>query len=515
MKTFLFGALLVIAGCETASPVTNPDGGPPDAGVRCSAGQTTCADECIDTRRDHDHCGACDHACPPNEVCWQSSCATSCGAGTTQCGQTCRDLAIDPSNCGACGNACQNGMVCFKGSCQTSCGPGTTQCDQSCVDTQVDPDHCGDCSTLCDPGFVCSKGKCASICVQGQTMCTANGTTFCTNIGTDVANCGSCGNACSAKMFCASGTCTCFPGLYNCNGCVSLDTDSNNCGKCNSKCAGVCTSGRCIETLASNLVQPTGIVADPQYVYVVDEGAGTVNKVSVNGGNVTVLASQQTQPHAITADSSYVYWGSLTGVYKVPVNGGNATQLATTSNSNVYDIITDVSNVYWTEDQRVMQAPSNVGAPVVLATSWMNRGIQTDGAYVYWSSGTNNYGIAKVPVGGGNATTLVKFTSSSSSLVILNGLCWAEYNAIECVNTNSANVWPLALAQGAVDLVVDGTYNWIYFPINAQFGSIARAPLNGGNVETIVANQTNPRRIAASLNAVFWTIGNSVMKVTQ
>jgi len=53
-----------------------------------------------------------------------------------------------------------------------------------------------------------------------------------------------------------------------------------------------------------------GIAADEQFVYWTDFLAGTVNKVSVDGGEVTVLAANQQGPEPIAIDGTSVYWAS-------------------------------------------------------------------------------------------------------------------------------------------------------------------------------------------------------------
>jgi len=58
-----------------------------------------------------------------------------------------------------------------------------------------------------------------------------------------------------------------------------------------------------------------GVAADEQFVYFTDYLAGTVNKVSVDGGEVTTLAANQQGPEPIAIDGTSVYWA----------NGGDST----------------------------------------------------------------------------------------------------------------------------------------------------------------------------------------------
>lgn len=77
---FVFAAI-VVAGCQKDSPShPAPDAAPqsPDAAAvdanTCPGTLTSCAGNCVNETDDHDHCGACDHACVPAASCVSSTC---------------------------------------------------------------------------------------------------------------------------------------------------------------------------------------------------------------------------------------------------------------------------------------------------------------------------------------------------------------------------------------------------------------------------------------------------------
>lgn len=96
-----------------------------------------------------------------------------CGRGELECGGLCVDPDTDPDHCGGCDVACAPGELCSLGACKSMCDPGTIQCGRSCVDTMTDPDHCGQCDNVCGPMTVCQDGGCVDLlCVPGaQSPC--------------------------------------------------------------------------------------------------------------------------------------------------------------------------------------------------------------------------------------------------------------------------------------------------------------------------------------------------------
>ncbi len=263
-KVAVTGATLIAAaiiGCSTA-PGQTPQS--------CTAGETLCGKECIDTIADPANCGACATACKPGEVCGAGVCSLTCGAGSTQCGSSCFDTNVDAKNCGACGNSCNSGEICAAGKCAAQCPMAQTLClgdggAVSCANTNTETKNCGGCGNVCDPGKVCGGGKCGDTCGAGEMLCKGP---YCAAVSSDNANCGSCGNVCTAGQTCVAGKCSGNCGLKEtlCSGqdggagyCAKTDTDQANCGACGTVCNNgngeICVAGKCILQCGAGLTQ--------------------------------------------------------------------------------------------------------------------------------------------------------------------------------------------------------------------------------------------------------------------
>lgn len=181
---------------------------------------------CIDPSTSDQHCGACGHACDPSGGdggappahahygCVKKQC------GQLKCDRLYADCDQDPSNgcetsiqsmehCGACNTACSPGQVCgtnARGEASCLCPPGQTLCGSSCVDLGTDPTHCGACSVSClmigqnkNGVGTCNYGSCTYECQQGWGDCNGNPSDGCeVNLNSDQRHCGACGNACDA-----------------------------------------------------------------------------------------------------------------------------------------------------------------------------------------------------------------------------------------------------------------------------------------------------------------------------
>lgn len=196
--------------------------GEPCDDVPCA--NTMCGDECVDLRRDPNHCGACDHACAPGRACGWGTC---CAEGFVACEALCLDPRHHPTFCGASGDClgpragtvCEADEVCAEGVC--GCAEGYIRCDGLCTNPAQDRDHCGasgDCTganagVACDPGRVCVDGVCG--CSPGSIVCND----VCTDPATDSTHCGAtddcmganAGTACAPGFACETGACVPVP----------------------------------------------------------------------------------------------------------------------------------------------------------------------------------------------------------------------------------------------------------------------------------------------------------------
>ncbi len=237
-----------------------------------------------DLTSNHEHCGACGHACKSFEYCVQSECVSSCSAeyGLIACGDNCLDLTKNHlascdvcrkdwcnldndmvtngcemsandvhlrSDCSACasgycdldeqsGNGCESEMAALHLASCDGCENGWCNADgdlkNGCEEnTMTSSTNCGSCGNVCDPGFSCYDGLCQK-CPTGQTGCDDT----CIDL---------------AAMHWVDCSGTCIGGYADCdgdasNGCeLNIASDVLNCGGCGRECkmGYECVSGTC------------------------------------------------------------------------------------------------------------------------------------------------------------------------------------------------------------------------------------------------------------------------------
>jgi hypothetical protein len=151
------------------------------------------------------HCRPAGKHCEAHGECCSAHCAASshtctCPAGETLCADHCVNIWSDHANCGRCGHHCPTGTQCSKGACKQahSCPRGQSLCSGACVSITSDNQHCGSCGNKCPPGSTCNGGACQhqeQVCAKGLTSCAGT----CCN--------GVCCSGPGAVTTCCTGTC--------------------------------------------------------------------------------------------------------------------------------------------------------------------------------------------------------------------------------------------------------------------------------------------------------------------
>lgn len=209
------------------------------ASAGCPAGQHQCADSCYPDD-DTGHCGLSCAACGVAPVhgqvtCVAGACSFTCDEGFKRCSSECVDLTSDARNCGACGHACEPNQICQGSACVlNSCPGGQHPCNGICV-SNLDPATCGSrcdpCPTPANGTATCDGASCGVSCNDGFHACSG----ACLS-NTSVASCGTrctpCPTAANADVACNGQSCTytCKTGYHACgNLCVS-NSDPDSCG---------------------------------------------------------------------------------------------------------------------------------------------------------------------------------------------------------------------------------------------------------------------------------------------
>lgn len=235
----------------------------------CANGRTLCGGACVDTDSSEDHCGGCasgpgprGQRCGPGEVCREGSCESNCsGARPLLCDGSCVNPNTNRQNCGRCGARCADDEDCVDGACTLNCESGLTDCAGACRDLASDEVNCGECGQSCAPDEVCQNASCTPICGPGLVECAGR----CVDLLSDASNCGECGMVCAGNLLCSEGSCTCGVGLTACGAaCVNLQTDAGNCGACGNSCDADqrCEAGACHSLCAPGLTECGNVCVD-------------------------------------------------------------------------------------------------------------------------------------------------------------------------------------------------------------------------------------------------------------
>jgi sugar lactone lactonase YvrE len=223
------------------------------------------------------------------------------------------------------------------------------------------------------------------------------------------------------------------------------------------------------------------------------------------------LVSGEATPFRIAVNASGVYWTNRAGstVRKAQLDGSGVASLAT-GQSAPYGIAVDATSVYWSNESGsstngIMKCALAGGTPTQLVgQSYFSRDIAIDASSLYFAAYDNSM-IGKVPLAGGNASSLIR-GGGPNALAVRNGRVYftdLDGRSVESVTIDGRNNVRLATRQGLVQgIAVDGQS--VYFT-DRERNSVQSVPLTGGTASTLASNQQTPYAIAVDDSGVYWS----------
>jgi hypothetical protein len=262
----------------------------------------------------------------------------------------------------------------------------------------------------------------------------------------------------------------------------------------------------------------------------------SLKKVSVLGGSVTTLATVTRDPFepknyvwAMAADNENLYWVDKKSVNAVPVNGGSITTLASILNEPI-DIVVNGGQVIWTEstgpghgETGTVKSVSTSGGAVITLVQGGDapRKLALSNSDIYWTEGgviglIEGFGrIAKIPIGGGNATTVIFGVMGDSPPIASDDryLYIGDKWALKKVSIDGSITEKMYGANFDIeDLATDGTnVYWIMHP----FGTVFKMPVSGGQAILLSSQPSGyPGPIRVHNEYVYWiTSYDTISKV--
>jgi hypothetical protein len=210
-----------------------------------------------------------------------------------------------------------------------------------------------------------------------------------------------------------------------------------------------------------------GIAVDLQFVYWVDQDAGTINRVPLAGGAAGKLAEGLSTPAGLALAAGTLYFGDSGGdLLSVPAGGGVVTKRFTGPGlpPNTQDVdysppvVADAHNVYFSvcpfgssATPTLYRIPLGSSGPPTALASACARGIAVDAEDVYWTAGDAL--IHAVPIAGGAA----RVVATSSQAVVAGP-------AVDAANV----YWGITPEEGSCGLCPP--------PPKGQINAVMRAP---------------------------------------
>jgi len=264
-----------------------------------------------------------------------------------------------------------------------------------------------------------------------------------------------------------------------------------------------------------------------------------LEKTPVSGGSTTTLTSTAAPIVALARDAAYLYWMESTfpdttgAIRRVPLAGGAIETVASGIISRAGNFALNSTAVFYTHTlfpngEEILSAPIAGGTPTPLQTVAQapNR-LVADESELYWIDGT---AIFSMPVTGGPPVPLVNVTDSPIDLVLRGSdLLWTETTGPAHRETGVIRTIPKAGGSASVIHQGGDAPRWlagdpayVYWSeggpvgLTEGFGQIARTPMGGGPVDTLVSGvQAASPPIAVSTDYVYVADGWRIKRVPR
>lgn len=298
---------------------------------------------------------------------------------------------------------------------------------------------------------------------------------------------------------------------------------------CGDGCDGACVGGRCIVTLATGQDDPYALAVDDAGVYWTNTGeaadAGSVMRVSKDGGSVMPLETGIETPRFLAVDATRVYWTTPTTVTAWSKSSGTLETLAS-GQAYPLGIAVDGQNLYWVNDAAnggVMRMALDGGMPTQIASYGGNANqLVISATTAYWNDLAGRR-ISSVPLTGGTPTLFFNDSNYDVAGIGIDGinLYYTEESYLGPVGKvplDGGASTILATNNGTFGVVSDGSYVYYTSPNGdapAYDGAVLRVPVGGG-APTTLATGGGPWGVAIDATSVYWTDtgSGSIMKAT-
>jgi len=203
------------------------------------------------------------------------------------------------------------------------------------------------------------------------------------------------------------------------------------------------------------------------------------------------------------------------------------TTLASNLSNTPVAMAVDATNVYWTgaavgQDTTgvVLMVPKAGGTVTTLASGVNPAAMVIDSTSVYFSDLTGDT-LLKVPIGGGNVTTLYTLSSTNPNVPGRAGALAIQGDELYWVDGGSSRVVKLSTSGGTFTTLFTGstTADYASIAVNATdaywdfnspspIGAIKKVPLAGGTATTVATLTAEPSVLTIDANNVYWVDGN-------